>query len=124
MALVQRRAAAADTSIRLPSRLGVLTLLLLAAVQFLDIVDASIVNVALPSIQRSLGFSQQNLQWDLLAAHVIRVDALDAGYHRGLLIGSISMLGAALIAMRIGNTREAGPLVLAPSDAGSGPTAL
>jgi len=43
--------------------LGVLTLLLLGAVQFLDIADASIVNVALPSIQRSLHFSQQNLQW-------------------------------------------------------------
>lgn len=63
MALAQRRPAAARTSVRLRSRLGVLTLLLLAAVQFLDIVDASIVNVALPSIQRSLGFSQQNLQW-------------------------------------------------------------
>jgi len=36
---------------------------LLCAVQFLDIADAAIVNVALPSIQHSLGFSQQNLQW-------------------------------------------------------------
>jgi MFS family permease len=63
MALVQRHRTPAGTSTRLRSRLGVLTLLLLAGVQFLDIVDASIVNVALPSIQRSLGFSQQNLQW-------------------------------------------------------------
>jgi EmrB/QacA subfamily drug resistance transporter len=47
----------------LDTRLGVLTLVLLCAVQFLDIVDGSIVNVALPSIQRSLHFSQQNLQW-------------------------------------------------------------
>jgi len=47
----------------LRSRLGIFTLLLLCAVQFLDIVDASIVNVALPSIQRNLHFSQQNLQW-------------------------------------------------------------
>ena len=31
--------------------------------QFLDIVDSAIVNVALPSIQHSLHFSQQNLQW-------------------------------------------------------------
>ena len=37
--------------------------MLLCAVQFLDIVDSAIVNVALPSIQRSLDFSQQNLQW-------------------------------------------------------------
>jgi EmrB/QacA subfamily drug resistance transporter len=54
---------AGDSRLVLRSRLGALTLLLLCAVQFLDIVDASIVNVALPSIQRSLHFSQQNLQW-------------------------------------------------------------
>ena len=53
----------ADSRLRLRSRPGALTLLLLCAVQFLDIADASIVNVALPSIQRSLHFSQQNLQW-------------------------------------------------------------
>jgi EmrB/QacA subfamily drug resistance transporter len=47
----------------LRSRLGAITLLLLCAVQFLDIVDSAIVNVSLPSIQHSLHFSQQNLQW-------------------------------------------------------------
>src|SRR5215469_14815409 len=47
----------------LRSRIGALTLVLLCAVQFLDIVDSAIVNVALPSIQQSLHFSQQNLQW-------------------------------------------------------------
>ena len=47
----------------LRSRLGAVTLVLLCAVQFLDIADSAIVNVALPSIQHSLGFSQQNLQW-------------------------------------------------------------
>jgi EmrB/QacA subfamily drug resistance transporter len=40
-------------------------LLLLLAVAFLDFVDASIVNVALPSIRSDLGFSVQNLQWVL-----------------------------------------------------------
>jgi EmrB/QacA subfamily drug resistance transporter len=45
------------------TRIGVLTLLLLCGVQFLDVVDSSITNVALPSIQRALHFSQQNLQW-------------------------------------------------------------
>jgi EmrB/QacA subfamily drug resistance transporter len=44
---------------------GRLTLLLLCAVQFLDVADSSIVNVALPSIRRDLGFSLQNLQWVL-----------------------------------------------------------
>lgn len=47
----------------LATRRGVLMLLLLSAVQFLDIVDASIMNVALPSIRNDLGFSQQSLQW-------------------------------------------------------------
>src|SRR5437763_14527108 len=47
----------------LSTRTGLLTLLLLCAVQFVDVVDGSIVNVALPSIQHSLRFSQQNLQW-------------------------------------------------------------
>jgi EmrB/QacA subfamily drug resistance transporter len=49
----------------LTSRQGVLILLLLCAVQFLDIVDSSIMNVALPSIRADLGFTQQNLQWVL-----------------------------------------------------------
>jgi len=44
---------------------GKLTLALLCAIGFLDFVDASIVNIALPSIQRDLHFSVQNLQWVL-----------------------------------------------------------
>ena len=47
----------------LATRRGKLTLALLAAVAFLDFVDASIVNIALPSIRRDLGFSVQALQW-------------------------------------------------------------
>src|SRR5215212_1579426 len=42
---------------------GKLTLALLAAVAFIDFVDASIVNVALPSIRSDLHFSEQALQW-------------------------------------------------------------
>src|SRR3989440_6042171 len=47
----------------LATRRGKLTLALLTAVAFLDFVDASIVNIALPSIRRDLGFSEQGLQW-------------------------------------------------------------
>ena len=54
----------------LSTRRGVVTLLLLCAIQFLDVLDSSIMNVALPSIQRSLGFSQQNLQW-VLSGYVL-----------------------------------------------------
>jgi EmrB/QacA subfamily drug resistance transporter len=49
----------------LATRHGKQMLALLLAVAFLDFVDASIVNVALPSIRRDLGFSIQNLQWVL-----------------------------------------------------------
>ena len=47
----------------LATRRGKLTLALLASVAFLDFVDASIVNIALPTIRRDLGFSEQSLQW-------------------------------------------------------------
>src|SRR3712207_2405067 len=40
-----------------------IALVLLCAAQFMVVLDASIVNVALPSIQTDLGFSEQNLQW-------------------------------------------------------------
>src|SRR5579863_1002820 len=64
MAPVQGQALSdTDPRLVLRSRLGAITLVLLCAVQFLDIADSAIVNVALPSIQHSLGFSQQNLQW-------------------------------------------------------------
>ena len=53
----------AGSRLALRSAIGAITLALLCAVQFLDIADSAIVNVALPSIQHSLGFSQQNLQW-------------------------------------------------------------
>src|SRR3954451_6721088 len=40
-----------------------LALALLAAAQFVVVLDASIVNVALPSIGRDLGFNQSDLSW-------------------------------------------------------------
>src|SRR5680860_703134 len=40
-----------------------LALLLLASTQFIVVLDASIVNVALPSIGTDLLFSQENLSW-------------------------------------------------------------
>ncbi len=47
----------------LGTRRGKLTLALLAAIAFLDFVDASIVNIALPSIRSDLGISEQGLVW-------------------------------------------------------------
>src|ERR671935_1973403 len=42
-------------------------LALLSAVQFMVVLDVAIVNVALPSIQTDLGFSQKDLQWVISA---------------------------------------------------------
>jgi EmrB/QacA subfamily drug resistance transporter len=53
---------AANTSF-LATRRGKLTLALLCAVAFLDFVDGSIVNIALPSIRRALHFSEADLAW-------------------------------------------------------------
>jgi hypothetical protein len=52
----------------------------------------------------------------LIAAHASHLAAADSGYHRALLVGSILMAAAALLALRIGNTRKAGPLVMVNTD--------
>jgi len=44
-----------------------LALALLCVVQFMVVLDIAIVNVALPSIQTDLGFSQEDLQWVISA---------------------------------------------------------
>jgi EmrB/QacA subfamily drug resistance transporter len=54
----------------LATRNGKVMLTLLCAVAFLDYLDTSIVNVALPSIARDLHFSVQNLQW-VLSGYVV-----------------------------------------------------
>jgi EmrB/QacA subfamily drug resistance transporter len=55
------------TSTSTEARRKGLALLLLCVAQFMVVLDFSIVNVALPSIQRDLGFSTQNLQWVISA---------------------------------------------------------
>ncbi len=47
-----------------------LALILLAAAQFVVVLDASIVNVALPTIGKALDFSQENLSW-IVNAYVL-----------------------------------------------------
>src|SRR6266511_3052728 len=66
-------------------------LALLLLVQFMVVLDIAIVNVALPSIQIDLGFSQENLQW------VVSAYALFFGGF--LLLGARALqgLGAAMI---------------------------
>src|SRR6516162_4645873 len=54
----------------LATRRGRLVLAFLLAVAFLDFLDASIVNIALPSIARDLHFSVQSLQW-VLSGYIV-----------------------------------------------------
>jgi MFS family permease len=78
----------------LASRRGGVTLLLLCAVQFLDVADSSIMNVALPSIRRDLGFSVQNLQWVLSGYLVTHGGFLLLGGRAGDLLGRRRLLAA------------------------------
>src|SRR5437016_9785070 len=46
-------------------------LTLVAVAQFMVVLDATVVNVALPTIKRDLGFSEQSLSWVLNAYTLI-----------------------------------------------------
>ncbi|HEY1325237.1 MAG TPA: MFS transporter [Streptosporangiaceae bacterium] len=109
----------------LRSRLGAITLALLCAVQFLDIADSAIVNVALPSIQHSLGFSQQNLQW-VASGYILTYGGfLLLGGRLGDLLGRRRMLLAGLAVFGVssltaGLANGAGLLVAARLVQGTG----
>jgi EmrB/QacA subfamily drug resistance transporter len=85
---------AAQSASLLATRRGKLLLLLLCAVQFLDVVDSSIMNVALPSIRRDLGFSAQSLQWVLSGYLVTYGGLLLLGGRAGDLLGRRPLLVA------------------------------
>jgi EmrB/QacA subfamily drug resistance transporter len=109
----------------LRSRLGAMTLALLCAVQFLDIADSAIVNVALPSIQHRLGFSQQNLQW-VASGYILTYGGfLLLGSRLGDLLGRRRMLLAGLAVFAVssltaGLANSAGLLVAARLVQGTG----
>ncbi len=77
-------------------------LLFLCGVAFLDFVDASIVNVALPSIRHSLHFSVQSLQW-VLSGYLLTYGgfmllggrAADLIGRRQLLVAGTALFGVA-----------------------------
>ncbi len=78
---------------------------LLLGVQFMVVLDIAIVNVALPSIQTDLGFSQENLQW-VVSAYALffggflllggRVSDI-VGRRRVFVAGLIVFTGASLL---------------------------
>jgi EmrB/QacA subfamily drug resistance transporter len=80
-------------------------LALLLGVQFMVVLDIAIVNVALPSIQTDLGFSQSNLQWVVSAYALLfggflllggRIADL-VGRRRVFVVGLIVFTGASLL---------------------------
>jgi EmrB/QacA subfamily drug resistance transporter len=86
----------------LATRRGKLMLAFLCGVAFLDFVDASIVNVALPSIRHGLHFSVQSLQW-VLSGYLLTYGgfmllggrAADLIGRRQLLVAGTVVFGAA-----------------------------
>src|SRR5262244_2718787 len=79
-----------------PRRLG-LALLVLATAQLMVVLDATIVNVALPHIQRALGFSGSGLEWVVNAYALTFGGLLLLGGRAGDLLGRRKMFIAGLL---------------------------
>src|SRR5579862_3861160 len=94
-----------DRASFLSTRRGKLTLAFVCAVGFLDFVDASIVNVALPTIRHHLHFSLQSLQW-VLSGYLLTYGgfmllggrAADLIGRRRLLIAGTTLFGISSLA--------------------------
>ena len=78
-------------------------LALLGAVQFMVVLDIAIVNVALPSIQTDLDFSQANLQWVISAYALVFGGFLLLGGRTADLLGRRRIFMIGLIAFTIGS---------------------
>ena len=78
-------------------------LALLGAVQFMVVLDIAIVNVALPSIQTDLGFSQANLQWVISAYALVFGGFLLLGGRTADLLGRRRIFMVGIIAFTIGS---------------------
>jgi EmrB/QacA subfamily drug resistance transporter len=78
-------------------------LALLGAVQFMVVLDIAIVNVALPSIQTDLEFSQANLQWVISAYALVFGGFLLLGGRTADLLGRRRVFMIGLIAFTIGS---------------------
>ena len=89
------------TESALAERRGIQILLLVCVVQFMDVVDTAILNVALPSIERDLDFTQQGLQWVISGYLVSYGGFLLLGGRASDLLGRRRMLvtGTALFAV-------------------------
>jgi EmrB/QacA subfamily drug resistance transporter len=78
-----------------------LALGLLSVVQFMVVLDIAIVNVALPSIQTDLGFSQENLQWVISAYALVFGGFLLLGGRAADLLGRKRLFLAGLVVFTV-----------------------
>jgi EmrB/QacA subfamily drug resistance transporter len=86
-----------------PSPTRWLALLLIAAAQFMVIMDTSIIGVALPQIQKDLGFSQENLSWVFNAYVVAFGGLLLLGGRLSDLLGARRMFSAGWLLLLVGS---------------------
>jgi EmrB/QacA subfamily drug resistance transporter len=92
-----------DTAQRTSERTKWLALALLCAVQFMVVLDIAIVNVALPSIQVDLGFSQENLQWVISAYALVFGGFLLLGGRLADIVGRRRVFMGGLVVFSIGS---------------------
>jgi len=78
-------------------------LALLCVTQFMVVLDIAIVNVALPSIQVDLGFSQQNLQWVISAYALVFGGFLLLGGRTADLLGRRRIFVVGTIVFTVGS---------------------
>src|ERR1700694_3283920 len=86
----------------LPSNLG-LALAVIAAAQLMVVLDATIVNIALPSIQRALNFSATGLEWVINAYALTFGGLLLLGGRAGDLFGRRRMFTAGIVVFTLGS---------------------
>jgi EmrB/QacA subfamily drug resistance transporter len=78
-------------------------LALLCVVQFMVVLDVAIVNVALPSIQADLGFSQENLQWVISAYALVFGGFLLLGGRLADILGRRGVFMGGLVIFSVGS---------------------
>src|SRR5689334_11010537 len=104
-------------------------MVLLSVAQFMVILDATVVNVALPSIARSLSFAAGDLQW-VITAYVLASGGLvllggraaDVAGRRRIFLAGLTVFTAASLASGLAPT--AGALIAARAGQGLGAALL
>ena len=122
-------AAAIDAATSDPGRQPWSLLILLCVAQFMVILDATVVNVALPSIARSLSFTTDGLQW-VVTAYVLASGGLvllggraaDIIGRRTVFLAGLAIFTAASLASGLAPT--AGALIAARAGQGAGAALL